>query len=643
MNNYVHYNHKEYLNLITKYHKLSNKYNVNPDTEFLFSVSDKNAIKEKFIEKKLLIECAIPYLQSLYQYVKGTGFFLELLSEDGTILYFIGDSDVIQRAEEVGMTKGTNMNLRNTGTNAISIALEENCAIQLLGKDHYLTIFQEFTCSAAPIHDLNNKIIGCINLNGWKNKVHKHTLGLVVAAATSIEQHMDNLIKKSELFDAYEYINTIVNSIENGIIGIDDSGKIRLINETACKMLNESKNNIINTHFSTYFVSGNVLYHQIKNKPKNENLEATIKKSNKNTLIESNKVFSENQQFSGCVLLIKDIKKIMRLVDRYTENTANYTFDQIIGESTTILNIKNYCKEISNSPSTVLIQGESGTGKELFAQAIHNNSNRKNYPFVAINCGAIPKDLIESELFGYVEGAFTGAKKGGYSGKFVMADKGTLFLDEIGEMPLHMQVNLLRVIQENYITRLGDSNPIKINVRIIAATNKDLKEEIKQHRFREDLYYRLNVIPIYLPPLRERSEDLSLLIDYFLTRKSQLLNKPKPLLSNDDYNKLLNYSWPGNIRELENTIENVVNFNGKLNFDLISETQSKKNNINTVEMSNNSAIYIDEIITLKEAEKLQILHALELCNANYSETAKKLGINRTTLYNKIKKYNLGNC
>lgn len=206
----------------------------------------------------------------------------------------------------------------------------------------------------------------------------------------------------------------------------------------------------------------------------------------------------------------------------------SYTFEDIIGESEQIKKVISECRSISNNPSTVLLLGESGCGKELLAQAIHNNSYRKNKPFIAVNCGAIPSNLIESELFGYEPGSFTGSNKNGSLGKFEIANGGTIFLDEIGEMPIEMQVTLLRVLQEGVITRIGGKKPIPIDVRVIAATNKDLKQEVKNKNFREDLYYRLNVLPIKVPPLKERIGDVPILLNHFLKIKSEKLNKPVP-------------------------------------------------------------------------------------------------------------------
>lgn len=241
------------------------------------------------------------------------------------------------------------------------------------------------------------------------------------------------------------------------------------------------------------------------------------------------------------------------------KNAVRYSFASIRGNSQTINQLKGLAKTVAKSDSTILIRGESGTGKEVLAQAIHDASNRYQGPFVAINCAAIPESLLESELFGFEEGAFTGAKKGGKPGKFEMARGGTLFLDEIGDMPLYLQAKLLRVLQERRVERIGGSVSIPIDVRLMAATHKDVEAMIIQQQFREDLYFRLNVIPLHVPPLRERKEDLFDLIDFFMKSFSERLWKEPKRLSSQVVNILYAYHWPGNIRELENVVEYMVN------------------------------------------------------------------------------------
>lgn len=301
----------------------------------------------------------------------------------------------------------------------------------------------------------------------------------------------------------------------------------------------------------------------------------------------------------------------------------------ILGKNEKFLKIVEYAKKIADSKSTILLSGESGTGKEIFAQSIHNFSNNNEEPFIAVNCGAIPRTLIESELFGYEEGSFTGAKKGGVAGKFELADGGTIFLDEIGEMPFDMQIKLLRAIEEGVINRIGNGNQIPVNVRIIAATNKDLKQEVEKGNFRKDLFYRLNVLPVTLPPLRERRDDIHLLIDYYMNKTSKRLNKKMVYISNQQMTSLINYNWPGNIRELENIIELIINTES-VPLDLLDKSFNEQEN----------TLKFDTSLTLDQVEKNHITRVLMEFDGNISLSAKNLDIGRNTLYRKLEKYGI---
>ena len=327
-------------------------------------------------------------------------------------------------------------------------------------------------------------------------------------------------------------------------------------------------------------------------------------------------------------------------IKNYNKINKDYkiTLDNIIGNSEIMEHTKQKALIAAKSNSTVLITGESGTGKELFARAIHNHSDRTDYPFVAVNCAAIPDNLLESELFGYEEGAFTGAKKGGKLGKFELAHKGTIFLDEIGDMSLHLQGKLLRVLQERELDNIGGKSNIFIDVRVIAATNKNLEDLVKNGKFREDLYYRLKVIPITLPTLRERKNDIPLLIDYMIKEYAHKLNKDVIGIEDDASKTLVDYTWPGNVRELQNIIEYSINMSTSslLTLDIIP------NNI--------KAIYYDEkshkeeeIRTLEDLEKEEIRKAFNKYKHYKKDkelVAKALGISRATLYRKLEKYNL---
>lgn len=337
--------------------------------------------------------------------------------------------------------------------------------------------------------------------------------------------------------------------------------------------------------------------------------------------------------------------------DRYKVfDEKKYCFENIIGQSEEIKRVINQCKSIADQNSNILLTGESGTGKEFFARAIHNSSSRKDYPFIPVNCGSIPKDLIESELFGYEGGAFTGANKQGYTGKFELANGGTIFLDEIGEMPLSMQVSLLRVLQDKCVIRIGGKKCNKVDVRIIAATNKNLKNAIKEDKFRKDLYYRLNTFNIEIPPLKNRIGDIPIFLDYLLKEKSMELNKPIPKMSDKLFQKVISYCWPGNIRELENFVENFVALDGistyDINFDechcMTHDNLGNKIVITTENDVINSDRKKEEIkiSTLVELEIKEIEKALKVYDGNITKCAQALGISRNALYQKMKKYEI---
>ncbi len=315
----------------------------------------------------------------------------------------------------------------------------------------------------------------------------------------------------------------------------------------------------------------------------------------------------------------------------------------LVGNSEVFRKIFDLIERVSDSDSTVLILGESGTGKELVARAIHERSGRRDRPFIPVNCGAIPEGLMEAEFFGHEKGAFTGATER-RQGRFELADGGTIFLDEVSEMPSYLQVKLLRVIQEKAFERVGGAKTLKVDVRIIAATNRNLEEEVRQGRFREDLFYRLNVIPIEIPPLRERREDIPLLCEHFIHRFSRKHGREPVKLSDEVMDVFMNYSWPGNVRELENTIERLTVLKGGsliVPYDLPRKMLGGKiPEVAGVEEEVNPINGIDLEYAVREYEKRLILNALSICNNVKSRAAKYLNINRTTLIQKMKRLGL---
>jgi len=625
--------------LIENSHKRSEDYGVEKSRDHSKIMLNNEELKKVLEINKELIEISKPYIDMVVESVEDNDFIIILTDNNGCILYIKGANAIKDELEKLNLKVGAYMDEKNIGTNAMGTAITENRCIQITANEHYATIFQSLTCSAAPIHNSKGEIIGTLNLTGKSNMKHPHTLGLVIFGVTAIENELYRIKTNYILNQTYNYMKTVIENVDKGIMIIDIHGKIININELGLNILDKRNQNLINEYISHIIPNFRNIVDRISKNNETITKEIKLSHASKYKTEITLKGIKCNEKIIGIVATLTELK------EKKKENNftgAFFTFNDIIGESDAIKNVIINCKIIANSPSTVLIQGESGTGKEVLAQSIHNYSIRKNNKFIAINCGAIPANIIESELFGYEDGTFTGGKKGGKIGKIELANGGTLFLDEIGEMPLDMQVKLLRVLQEGRVTRLGGSREIPVDMRVIAATNKNLKKEIKKGTFREDLYYRLCVIPIKLPPLRERKGDIRKFIEYFFSMKSIKLEKEIPEITKDLFNRLQGYNWPGNIRQLENCIENIVNLNGELSDDILEESEEKINEILDIDSKNISLDEVkkEECFNLEEIEKVTIRNAIEYNKYNMTKTARALGISRNTLYLKVKKYKI---
>ncbi|GAB6154322.1 sigma 54-interacting transcriptional regulator [Desulfosporosinus burensis] len=429
--------------------------------------------------------------------------------------------------------------------------------------------------------------------------------------------------------------SAVINSIVEGLVAIDHAGFITHINKSAEKLLSISTQQACGQHINDIFPEFSV--------PKVLNFgqhyaEQEIKYKNKEELclfISTITPIKMDQEIIGLVISFRSIRELRKLAGRLIREDRKYTLDGILGTSKAMTLLKQKMQLVAATDSTILITGESGTGKELFARAIHEESHRKNGPFIAINCGAIPEALLESELFGYEEGAFTGASRGGKPGKFEQADGGTIFLDEIGDMPMHLQVKLLRVLQEVKIDRIGGVKPVWVDVRIIAATNRNLEEMIKEKLFRSDLFYRLSVIPFYIPPLRERKEDLMLLLYHFLDKYNLILGKQITGFTQEAQRKMLTYPWLGNVRELENAVEYAVNIVTKN----VIDCTCLSSRVNDYYEQNVSLPRGDVQPTIAELERNAIIAALKRFGTSgqaKEKAADSLGISRSTFYRKVK-------
>jgi PAS domain S-box-containing protein len=494
-----------------------------------------------------------------------------------------------------------------------------------------------------------DKILGLIGLVAFdqeqRNKIMKNSITLTIFLARMAEL----IASKLEQTISSNQIKSIVESMHEGLLAIDKDFNIVSCNYKCENLLGLKRGEIEGNKISTVWdiegldkvvTNGEIIkdkeiaYINLKN-PKNLEEKRFLC-----SLIPINDSLKpeEKSLISGAMILFQDISDARERIYKMASTAADTTIDHILGESEAILNVKRRAIQVATSDSTILITGESGTGKELFARAIHFASPRKDNAFISINCGAIPDMLLESELFGYERGAFTGADKSGKPGKFEIAHHGTIFLDEIGDLPVHLQVKLLHAIQNRQIDRIGGVKPIDIDVRIIAATNKNLEEMIKEKQFREDLYFRLNVIPLVIPPLRERGHDTQLLLDFALKKFTKLLNKCIESFSEDAINALLKYNWPGNVRELENVVEYAVNMENsdKIIFgnlpDRIQRTLSEK--------IKESSLLRDR---MDEYQKKIIEETLAQTGKSLEGKligAKLLGISESTLYRRLRELNI---
>jgi len=613
----------------------SRKYNVDSYKPKNTDILGKEEFDQLLRDNKFLLDLVVPSMDDIYNYTKNSSFCVALSDKNGILLKLIGDEEELAFTNYSNFSEGSNWSEPVMGTNSVGLVLVLNQPVQVYGYEHYCKCAALSTCSAAPIHNEEGDIIGVLDLTGPYKQVNVHTLGMVVAATSAIE-------RKLQLQKAYREVNlansikqAVMESISEGIIGIDENKQIIHMNKRAGTLLGiDTKEsfgtnieNVLpdNTYFLNVITSGKRIY--------GETVLIKTNKGKKKFLVNSTPLVDDQKNINeGSVVVIHELHDV---VSKIIRPRSNITFDSLIGKSSAFQLALDQAKMASETNSNVLLLGESGVGKELFAHAIHNASNRNKETFITVNCGAIPRELISSELFGYEEGAFTGARKGGHPGKFELADQGTIFLDEIGEMPIDLQTSLLRVLEDKTITRVGGHVVIPTNIRLISATNKDLISEIKNHNFRKDLYFRLNVISITIPSLRERKGDIPILLEYFIRIISSRIGKRISRTEPNIIDVLSAYDWPGNIRELSNVVERAINLarNETLTIDLLPPELKQS--------SSGSGISLWEKTPTKEnVEEQLIRNYLLKFEDNKSEVAKALNISRSSLYRKMAKFNI---
>lgn len=590
-----------------------------------------------------LISVAHPIMVEIHKSFKGSRFRVCLVNENGIVIHSI---------PEIDASFNINWNEQIVGTNAIGTAIVTGQSVQIHGAEHYCYHFHNLTTTAAPMFYSNGNLLAVLALIGWAEEDQSHVLTMLVKAAEKMIDHLKLLNKNRQIAALNHRISSIFNTTSDGIIIFEANGTINFVNPALESILGKHSDEIIGTPLQNLFQGKkNFIEQFLTNGRRFSDVQLVLKVADdtihflaagevsrdKNGIIHSGMVVLHNMDTVHCV------------TSRFSGARARYTFENIIGKSEVFLDSLDLARMAARNNSNVLLQGESGTGKDVLAQAIHNASSRRRGNLVAINCGAIPRELIASELFGYVDGAFTGAKKGGSIGKFELASGGTIFLDEIGDMPAELQVALLRVLQNKCITRIGDVKEIPVDVRVICATNKNLIQEIEKGRFREDLYYRLNVISINIPPLRHRREDIPLFIKCFLGQLVRNNENLSILLEPEIMNYLITYDWPGNVRQLNNVIERLICISDQrritvndLPADIISpHTSSPRPTIEISLCSHSHMAYKQrKLQKLAQEEYNIIIDLLKTHRGNVTQVALDMGVSRMTLYRKMKLYNI---
>lgn len=615
--------------------KRSRSYHV-PVRKTEMTVVSQSDYDKRYAARDELIQVALPHLHKLYKIIQDDESVIVLTDQDGVVLESIASD--LMKAMPSFPYEGSVHSEQIIGTSGIGTCLVLDEPLQLSGAEHWLEINHNWVCSAAPIH-ISSRIAGTLNLAcPLIGKHHEHTLGLVVATVNAIEREIMLRRVLLEKKIVVQQQKAVLEVIDSGVIAIDRSGIITQINQQALEIFNAK--GVWEGLPITRLIDAPVDFLQLM--AENQMLEdldisVRIGKSYKHLSFSTFNINLDRIGI-GMIIRLRAVGAVRNIVNRASGARAYYTFSDIICSSEAMQQPMRIGRLASKNAANVLILGESGTGKELMAQAIHNASERADRPFIAINCGSLSRELIQSELFGYEGGAFTGAKSGGSIGKFELADGGTLFLDEIGELPLEAQSNLLRVLQTGEVLRIGAKHPNAVDVRIIAATNKDLHQAVQDFTFRNDLFYRLNVLFLRLPPLREREGDIRLVADYLLKKIAGQFDVSGIKAADEVYKLFEHYQWPGNIRELENILQRAV---------VICETdtitpkelpaymkQSKQVDGTAAEVETEGAR------TIRSLEHSHLLQALHETGGNVRKAAKMLGIARGTVYNLVKRYEI---
>jgi transcriptional regulator of acetoin/glycerol metabolism len=626
--------------IIETSHRRSLDYGLQPESPADFSPLARCELSLLIEQNRLLHTHAVPAMETLYQQIVNTHNMVILTDATGVIVHSLGDDDFLEKANRVALQPGVAWSEASKGTNAIGTAIAERSPTLVHADQHYLAANHFLTCSAAPIADHLGNVIGVLDVSGDQRSFHKHTMALVRMSALMIENQLFSATFEDSITLHFHTRSEFIGTLMEGIASFSPGGRFLAANRNGLFQLGLPFTALQSHTFSSLFgLPLSALYDHYRTAAPgllNLCMHNGVRVYGRAQMRLSNSVFQQAlssdrpalaSPATQAVAANQAAAQARRLSGLRYLRTGDPQLELVIDKVTRVLG-----RDIP-----IMIMGETGTGKELLAQAIHNDSPRAMSPFVAVNCASIPETLIESELFGYEDGAFTGARKKGAVGKILQANGGTLFLDEIGDMPFSLQARLLRVLQERMVTPLGSDKSIPVNVELICATNHNLRERIAKGLFREDLYYRLNGLVVKLPPLRERT-DLETVVGKILATES---NSSRYHVSEEILTLFHRHRWPGNFRQLTNLLRTALVMAGdEHEIGLRHMPDDFLDDIEQAQIPHlNPILGTERMIAsganLEEVEQNAILRSLEAHGGNVSATARALGVSRNTIYRKV--------
>ncbi|VXC92783.1 Fis family GAF modulated sigma54 specific transcriptional regulator [Burkholderia sp. 8Y] len=614
---------------IRKAHERSETFGLNASTRPDYDVLTNADLLLKLEQNRVLCAHATPVMESLREQIVNTQSMIVLTDAQGLILYSTGDDDFLARAEKVALRAGANWAEERQGTNAIGTAIAERSATVVHGDQHYLAANRFLTCSSVPILDPYGDLIGVLDVTGDHRSYHRHTMALARMSVQMIENHLFSSTFHGMMQISFHGRPEFLGTLMEGIMAFTFDGRFLSANRSAQFQFGLPLSALRAHTLSSLF---GLTSAQLIDRSHTSRAPHISLNLNNGTVVCA-RVRLNRAPFADATTAVAQTAP-RALAPREPSSrlalleTGDAKVSAVIGK----------VRKVIGKGIPILITGETGTGKELLAQAIHSDSPRRGGPFIAVNCASIPENLIESELFGYEEGAFTGARRKGAAGKVLQANGGTLFLDEIGDMPYHLQVRLLRVLQERVIDPLGSSKSIPVDVAIICATHRNLREMIAQNTFREDLYYRLNGLVVKLPPLRERTDLAVVIMNMMRTLSADEACNTRLSIDDDVMALFERYSWPGNFRQLCNVLRTaaaMVDDDGCIRREHLPEDFFDDPRVPAPVISEASTPSAFDCERLQEVTVAVIAATLARHHGNVSAAARALGISRNTIYRKL--------